>query len=131
MPRPKDRYGTRGALLKRLWTAIKKTSRLLDSEDPQVVLRATHALATIASAYRAAYAEWEEEQARKRGQEAKNPPKQIDPYVLWIIKRDVYGLSDPPPQGIGPRPPFGQEEQVVLEAHPLPALEGKGEDGKV
>lgn len=100
MPRPKDLYGTRGGLLRRLWKAVKKTSKLLDSDDPQVVLRATHALATIAASYRAAYAEWEQERTEKNCQKEKQnrpPLTRIDPYIVWLIKRDVYGIEEPPP----------------------------------
>ncbi len=95
--RKREKYGSRKGLVRRLWAAIRKTSRLLDSEDPQTVLRATHALATIAAAYRAAYAEMEAEEASKGGPRGNPPPAQIDPYTLWIIKRDIYGLEAPPP----------------------------------
>ncbi|RTH02270.1 hypothetical protein CSW47_11065, partial [Thermus scotoductus] len=87
MPRPKDLYGTRGSLLRKLWKAVKETSKLLDSEDPQVVLRATHALATIAASYRAAYAEWEQERTEKNRQKEKQnrpPLTRIDPYIVWL-----------------------------------------------
>lgn len=127
MPRPKDLYGTRGSLLRKLWKAVKKTSRLLDSDDPQVVLRATHALATIAASYRAAYAEWEAERARKAGEAATPKVKQIEPHVLWVIKRDIYGLDMPPPES-GEPPSLPETSGTALTVEPLPpneaALEG-------
>lgn len=126
MPRPKDLYGTRGSLLRKLWKAVKKTSKLLDSDDPQVVLRATHALATIAASYRAAYAEWEAERARKAGEAATPKVKQIEPHVLWVIKRDIYGLDIPPP-GDGETPSLPEASRSILTVEPLPPKEAEPE----
>lgn len=135
--RKREKYGTRKSLVRRLWAAIRKTSKLLDSDDPQTVLKATHALATIAAAYRAAYAEMEAEETAKGGPRGKPLPPQIDPYLLWLIKRDVYGLDEPPPP-----PPEDPREYARVrgiyevarptrpEDAPHPALPKGEEDGE-
>ncbi|MGC8967999.1 MAG: DNA repair protein RecN [Thermus sp.] len=119
MPRRRERYGTRKALTAKLWAGIKRAAKLLDHEDPQVALRAVHALATLASAYRAAYADLEAEEARKG--EHVGAPLQA---VLWVVKQKVYGLEEPPPAD--------PEALAYLQAKGyLPALvegEARGED---
>lgn len=135
--RKREKYGTRKSLVRRLWAAIRKTSKLLDSDDPQTVLKATHALATIAAAYRAAYAEMEAEEAAKGGPRGKPLPLQIDPHVIWLIKRDVYGLDEPPPPPPEDPREYARARGIYevarlphLEDAPHPALPRGEEDGE-
>jgi hypothetical protein len=137
----REKYGSRKALVRRLWSAIRKTAKLLEHEDPQVALRAAHALATLTPAYRAAYQEMEEEDpAMRRRREEARRKAEVEAQVrrqalVWFIANEVYGFGQPLPED--PKVRAALVEMGVLspeeafpegEAKPLPALEG-GEDG--
>ena len=141
MPRMREKYGSRKALVRRLWSAIRKMGKLLEHEDPQVALRAAHALATLTPAYRAAYEAMEEEDPEmRRRREAARRKAEAEAQVrrqaiVWFISNEVYGLGNPLPEDpkvraalvemgiLSPEEAFPEEE-----ARPLPALEG-GEGG--
>ena len=141
MPRMREKYGSRKALVRRLWSAIRKMGKLLEHEDPQVALRAAHALATLTPAYRAAYEAMEEEdpEMRRRQQAAQQAQQEREEIrwkaALWMVKSDLYSLEPPLPEEpevrallvkwgrLSPEEAFPEGE-----ARPLPALEG-GEGG--
>jgi hypothetical protein len=48
MPRMREKYGSRKALVRRLWSAIRKTAKLLEHEDPPSALVGTQLRAALA-----------------------------------------------------------------------------------
>jgi hypothetical protein len=141
MPRMREKYGSRKALVRRLWSAIRKTAKLLEHEDPQVALRAAHALATLTPAYRAAYQEMEEEDPaiKRRREEAQRKSKELvaleGQAIAWMVSNMLFGLERPIPEDPRVRALLVQWGHLTPEeafpegeAKALPALEG-GEDG--
>ncbi|AFV76720.1 hypothetical protein Theos_1697 [Thermus oshimai JL-2] len=91
MPRRRELYGTRKALVRKLWSALRRAGKLAQDPDPNVALKGIHALATITGSYLRALEEAEEKEPGMRPKPPRKP--EINREVLALIVREIYGVE--------------------------------------